>query len=196
VERLIKTIKSRIYRYLIEKNSQRYLDILQDIVKSYNNTWHNGIRMEPVNVTKQNENRLWWQMYWPKKDYFPTKKKKRKRTLFSFEVGDRVRISTTRQAFQREYDTTWTAEIFKVTRRFIRQGQPIYKISDWDDDPVLGTFYQKELQKVDTNAEDLFKIEKIIKYKGRGNNKQAFVKWKGWPKKFNSWIAASSITDI
>ena len=69
VERFIKTLKSKIFRYMIEKNSPRYIDILQKIVDSYNRTWHSGIRSEPINVTKQNERRLWWQMYWPREKY-------------------------------------------------------------------------------------------------------------------------------
>lgn len=193
VERFIKTLKSRLYRYLIESNSARYIDVLPKIVDSYNKTWHSGIRSEPVNVTKRNERQLWWQMYWPKESYVK-RRKKRKRIPFEFRVGDRVRTSYTRKPFQREYDTRWTAEIFKISRRFMRQGQPIYKVVDWHDKPLEGTFYQKELQKVEATDDNLFKVEQIIKYKGRGKDKQALVKWKGWPKKFNSWIPASNLT--
>ena len=50
VERFIKTLKSWISRYMIEKNTRRYIDVLQKIVTSYNHTWHSGIRSEPVNV--------------------------------------------------------------------------------------------------------------------------------------------------
>ena len=192
VERFIKTIKSRLYRYMIENNTSRYIDILPKIVDSYNKTWHTGIRSEPINVTKANENLLWWQMYWPKTKYIKTRQK-RKRDLYSFKVNDKVRISNIQTPFQREYDTKWSAEIFKIQQRFIRQGQPIYKIVDWDNNPVQGTFYQKELQKVDVSDENLFKVDIILKYRGRGKNKEALVKWKGWPKKFNSWIPASDL---
>ena len=76
----------------------------------------------------------------------------------------------------------------------MRQGQPIYKVVDWYDRPIRGTFYQKELQKVAVSDDDIFKIEKVIKYKGRGNKREALVHWLGWSKKFDSWIPASSIT--
>ena len=191
VERFIKTLKSKLYRYMIEKNSPRYIDALPKIVNSYNKTWHSGIRSEPINVTKRNEKQLWWQMYWPKEPYDKSMKK-RKRTPFTFKVGDKVRITYTRKPFQREYDARWTTEIFKVSRRFFRQDQPIYKLVDWYDDPVEGTFYQAELQRVEVD-DDLFKVERIIKYKGRGRNRKALIKWKGWPKKFNSWIPASNV---
>ena len=132
-------------------------------------------------------------MYWPKHEYKKVKKKRIERDPYVFKVGNKVCISNIRTAFQREYDTKWSAEIFKVKERFIRQGQPIYKIVDWDNQLVEGTFYQKELQKVETSDENLFKIDHVIKFRGCGKNKEALVKWKGWPKKFNSWIPASNI---
>ena len=104
-----------------------------------------------------------------------------------------MRTTYIRRHFQREYDSKWTGEIFKISRRFIRQGQPIYRLVDWYDKPVEGTFYQNELQKIETTDADMFKIEKVIKYKGRGNKKEALVHWLGWPKHFDSWIPASEI---
>ena len=121
------------------------------------------------------------------------KLKKKKRIPYAFKIGDKVRTSYTRKSFQREYDSRWTAEIFKVKRIFMRQGQPIYTVVDWDNNPVQGTFYEKELQKVEASDKDLFKIEAVLKYKGKEKNNQALVKWKGWPKKFNSRILASTI---
>ena len=56
-----------------------------------------------------------------------------------------------------------------------------------------GTFYQKELQKVESTDDDIFKVEEVIRYRGSGNKREALVKWLGWPKKFNSWILARNI---
>ena len=99
--------------------------------------------VKPINVNKTNEKQLWWQMYWPKEPYDPNRKKHE--IKYAFKIGDRVRTTFLRRPFQREYDTKWTGEIFKITRRFIRQGQPIYKLADWYNKPVKGTFYQKRI---------------------------------------------------
>ena len=77
VERFIKTIKSKIYRYIVQQNTPRYIDILPKLVKSYNNSWHSGIRAIPSQVTKKNEKELWWQMYWPKDKYIKRRKQKK-----------------------------------------------------------------------------------------------------------------------
>ena len=191
VERFIKTLKSKIFKYMVEKNSARYIDVLPKIVQSYNRTWHSGIHSEPINVNKTNEKQLWWQMYWPKEPYDPNRKKHE--IKYAFKIGDRVRTTFLRRPFQREYDTRWTGEIFKITRRFMRQGQPIYKLADWYNKPVKGIFYQKELQKIEVRDDDMFKVEKVIKYKGRGNKREALVHWLGWPKQFDSWIPINQL---
>ena len=51
----------------------------------------------------------------------------------------------------------------------------------WMLKKIVGTFYEKELQK--TNQQE-FTIEKIIKKK----DDKLYVKWKGYDSSFNSWI--------
>ena len=54
-------------------------------------------------------------------------------------------------------------------------------INDQNGDEIIGTFYEKELQK--TNQQE-FRIEKVIKRKGD----KFYVKWKGYNSSFKSWI--------
>ena len=44
-ERLIRTIKGKLYRYLSHNNTRKYVDILPDVIESYNNTPHRGLGM-------------------------------------------------------------------------------------------------------------------------------------------------------
>lgn len=189
VERVIQTIKKRMLRYMIEANTREYLKILPPLVFSYNHTWHSGIENRPVDITsKADERKLWWQTYWGREPYSSKRKKK---VRFKFNLGDIVRMSVIRSAFQREYMSRWTMELFKISDRFVRQGQPIYKLVDWANDPVKGTFYEPQLQR--TKEPAVYKVEKIVKYKGKGKAKKALVQWKGWPKKFNSWEPAAAV---
>ena len=57
----------------------------------------------------------------------------------------------------------------------------IYVINDRSGEKIVGTFYEKELQK--TNQKE-FRIEKVIKKKGN----KLYVKWKDYDNSFNSWI--------
>ena len=56
-----------------------------------------------------------------------------------------------------------------------------YAISDLKGEEIVGSFHEKEQQK--TNQKE-FRIEKVIKRKGD----KLYVKWKGYPDSFNSWI--------
>lgn len=47
--------------------------------------------------------------------------KNRKRSVYTFKVGDQVRISHLRRLFQCDYDQTFTEEIFIVSNRFVSQ---------------------------------------------------------------------------
>ena len=54
-------------------------------------------------------------------------------------------------------------------------------INDLNSEEVIGSFYEKELQK--TNQQE-FKIEKVLKRK----SDKLYVKWKDYGNSFNSWI--------
>ena len=50
VERVNRTLKSKLYHYVMAVNSLRYTDVLQDMVDSYNNTYHRSIGHAPATV--------------------------------------------------------------------------------------------------------------------------------------------------
>jgi hypothetical protein len=49
----------------------------------------------------------------------------------------------------------WTEEVFIIRHRFLREGIPVYRIQDFEDGNIDGTFYQQELQKVNKDFDDL-----------------------------------------
>ena len=49
-ERFIKTLKKIIYKYMIFVSKNVYIDILDDIVNKYNNTYHSTIKIKPTDV--------------------------------------------------------------------------------------------------------------------------------------------------
>ena len=71
----------------------------------------------------------------------------------------------------------------------------MYKIVDYDSEPVEGSFYDRELQRI-AKTDEVFKIEKILRTRKRRGGKKYFVKWRGYPSKFNSWVNEADVTDV
>ena len=196
-ERVIRTVKTQMYRYFTHKRTHHYLGILQDIVRNYNDRPHRALNgKSPSDINKSNEAITWQQMYMgtmqPK-----LKKSKFKRVPskpFKFKKGDTVRISSNKHIFQRDYQQKWTEEIFTIHARYLRQGIPVYKLVDYDEEPIQGTFYQSELQRVSKRG--VFKVDKILKRRRRKGVSEVFVSWLGYPKKFNSWIKETDLQDL
>ena len=102
-----------------------------------------------------------------------------------FKIGDHVRISKYKNIFAKGYMPNWSEEIFVISK--IKNTIPqTYVISDFNREKIIGTFYEKELQK--TNQKE-FRIEKVLKRKGD----KLYVKWKGYDNSFNSWINKKDI---
>ncbi|XP_041350704.1 uncharacterized protein LOC121369716 [Gigantopelta aegis] len=186
-ERVIKTIKMHLYRYMLKNFTYKYMDVLEKVVYSYNHTKHRMLGQTPNSVNQQNEQEVCLSQYLikPKK---PILKKK-----FTFNVGDKVRVSHLRGTFDREYQEKWSGEIFTIERRYWSQSHDLYKLKDWDGDPIEGTFYAAELQKVTENPDQLYRIQDIIKKRTRNKQKEVLVKWLHWPKMYNSWIPEADV---
>jgi len=171
VERFNRTLKTRMWRYFTYKNSLRYIDVLQDLLKSYNDSVHGAIKMAPSRVTVHNERQQ------PRRAVGSKSK---------LAVGNLVRISETKRQFKKGYLPSWTRELFRVTA--VHSTDPItYSICDLSDEPIKGRFYDPELQKV--KSDEVFKIEKILKTRKKGGKTEYLVRWLGYPPKFDSWVS-------
>ena len=74
-------------------------------------------------------------------------------------MGRHVRISKCKNIFAKGYTPNWSEEIFVIKK--VKNTVPwTYVINDLNGDEIIGTFYEKELQK--TNQQK-FRIEKVIK---------------------------------
>ena len=100
-ERFIRTLKTKIYKYMTSVSKNVYIDKLDDIVGEYNNTYHRTIKMKPVNV-KDNT-------------YIDFKKEIIDKGP-KFKVGDHVRISKYKNIFATGCTPNWSEEVFVVSK--------------------------------------------------------------------------------
>ena len=129
-ERFIRTLKNKLYKHMTAIGKNVYYDVLDDVVNKYNNTKHSTIKMKPIDVGNN------------KRVYIDEHNEKRSR----FKVGDRVRISKFKNIFAKRYTPNWSSEIFIVDK--VNDTVPYtYNLKDLNDEEILGSFYDRELQK-------------------------------------------------
>ena len=95
-ERFIRTLRSKIYKYMGSISKNAYIDKLDDIVDEYNNTYHTTIKVKPIEV-KDNT-------YINTDNIMGSK----------FNVGDHVRISKYKNIFAEGYTPNWSEEVFVI----------------------------------------------------------------------------------
>ena len=161
----------KMYKYFTAKNTLTYID--------------RSVKMKSSQVTKCDEAKVWDTLYGNDVD---------KHVRFKLQVGDHVWISKVKRMFETCYLPNFTEEIFTVYKRMVRQ-VPVYKLKDVAGEFLDGTFYEVELQKVLKN-DDVYRVEKVLRKRKRKGMMDYFVKWKGYPDKFNSWLAEGDISKL
>ena len=159
-ERFIRTLRNKIYRYMISISKNIYIDKLDSIVNKRSNIYHETIKMKPVDVTSNTCINSSKEI----NDKDP-----------KFKIGDIIRISKYKNIFAKGYTPNWFEEVFVIKK--VKSNV----ISDLNEEEIAGTFYEKELQK--TNQKE-FRVEKVIKRIWD----ELYLQWKGYDNSFNSWI--------
>jgi hypothetical protein len=102
-----------------------------------------------------------------------------------------------RGVFDKRYEQGYSNEVFTVTQCLPRI-PPVYKVKYYDGELIEGSFYEKELQKVQLGKDKVFHVEEILdqkREKGLKNVVRVLVHWKNWPQKFNSWVLEPDVVE-
>jgi hypothetical protein len=183
VERANRTIKERLYRYFSEKNTLRWLGVIDKIVGNLNKTVHSTTGMRPNEITYKNANALREKLY--KEDEM------KKPLRIKYKLGDIVRITKDKGQFTKGYYPNFTDELFKIAQ-VKRTNPPSYRITDLRGEEIKGIFYTQEL--VRTSEETAHRAE-VLKTRVRKGVKEHLVRWIGYPDTHNSWIKDSDLVN-
>lgn len=188
-ERFNRTLQGLIHRYKTENQTHRFVDVLDDLVHSYNSRGHRTLKyMSPADAEKEKNQNKVLSAHNERYEDILRKKKKPK-----YVVGQRVRIKTLDGRFARGYHQTFSQEHFEIVKVKKNMPIPMYILKSLnDEEEITGGFYAEELQPITTN--NVFKVEKVLQKKRIDGRTQLLVKWQGWDERHNSWIDASAVT--
>jgi hypothetical protein len=108
VVRVHRTSRNKLYRYFTYKNTYRFVDVLLQLVKAYNDTVQSSIGIGPSAVTDRHVLEIWTRM---------NRKLSRARVgRVRFRVGQHVIISQEKMKFAKGSEQNYTDEIFKIAK--------------------------------------------------------------------------------
>jgi transposase InsO family protein len=186
IERFNRTLQLLMYKYMTDNETERYIDVLPQLVHTYNNRFHRMIKTTPQKA-ENNENGEHLQLSLIQKEQASQIKKKKPKLL----VGSYVRIARQKGKFSRSYEEQAKQEIFRIKSIDLKKTIPLYHLTDYDGkNDVIGGFYEFELTPVETK---IFRIEKVLRKRVVKGKRQLLVKWKGFGNEHNSWIDETNV---
>ena len=180
IERFNRSLRELMMKSFVKNNNTVWYNILSDLINTYNNCYHQNIKMKPKNVNKLNEKHIKNTVY----NYDITNKK------LEFKINDLVRISLKRITLfdKPTSNIKWSEQLYKIYK--INKSNVItYQLKDMNKEIIKGQFYTKEL-KLTKNTTGDYIIEKILKTR----NNKIYVEWRGYDNSFNSWINKNTST--
>ena len=94
-------------KYSTHNNTYRYIDVLDQVLHSYNHTCCSIIIRAFVKLTPENESDVWLTLYEDMRNI--------NRKFCVFQAGDVLSVFKHILTFEKESETSWTEELFLVT---------------------------------------------------------------------------------
>ena len=135
-ERAIRSLKNILYRYMEERETNKYYDNLPNFVNTLNSRVNRSIGKAPKDVDNEDVLQILYSSRKPARERRP-----------KFNVGDVVRIAKANIPFKKGYKPQFTEETFVVTNIASRVPVVTYNIMDLRGDNISGKFYESELIK-------------------------------------------------
>ena len=104
VERLNRTLKEMLYKYLQSTGTKTITNVLPEIVQNYNNSYHSTIQMAPNEVNDSNISQV----------YNNIIKKATIKIREPINVGDKVRIQLKQRTFTKGYKPKFSKEVYTI----------------------------------------------------------------------------------
>lgn len=136
-ERFVRTLREKIYKYLVHNRTKSYISSLQDIVDSYNSSVHSRTKLRPRDTCFQNQMVAWHNSF---------DKQLQRKSKIRFKLHDYVRILINKKVFEKSTSQTFSNTVYQI-QEVVNSVPVTYKLKDTNGQ-VVGSFYNEELCKV------------------------------------------------
>lgn len=193
VEIVIRTLKQKIGKYITHFNTERYIDVLPEIINTYNHTDHRGLLYhKPIDIhlmLNQDDIHIFaMKVYKRKFKHTPL-------TKVLLQTGTVVRLKHTRSSqhvFRKAYHVRNTEELFKIINVNNHHVPVTYKVADLENSEIKGNFYRQEI--VPCLDSELYKIN-ILKKRKRKNKIEYLVQYINYPASTPRWVPLNYINN-
>jgi len=187
-ERFIRTLKEKMQKYMTHMKTKRYVNILREIVRSYNTAVHSRLKKRPIDINSTNEDEIKEILYSYANDSNPLLKKSK------YKLGDMVRIVKKMKTFDKTSLEKSTSDEVYIIKSINRRHPPriLYKLVDIEGEYIRGLFYPEELvlvAKVLDPRVYMHTGKKRVKTTKRKT--QTFKTYQGWRRKFDKLLHVS-----
>ena len=144
-ERVIRTIKSRLFKYFKAGKTKNWVDVLPEFTKNYNATPHASHGYSPDDVSSENRDKVYKKLY-PQNTLT---------IVCKLKIGDKVRKIKDKTLFEKGYTENWSEEIYKISAT--RQSNTVcwYKLENLAGEEQDGIWYYYQLNLVARNDNQL-----------------------------------------
>ena len=200
IERFNRTFKRILVQLMEHHNSVRWVDFIEPAISIYQSRKHSSIGMSPDEAEDEENHAAIYEKLLRKYTKDDRIKYIKNKKLPKFRKGDIVKIFKKKGIFTRGFNQSVTKEYFTIYHIDRRLSKDRYYLKDLTGERIIGSFYSEYLvpftpptnggeYRIDPNFSD-FKRKRI-----RGVP-HIWVKWLGWPSKFNQWIPEADIRHL
>ena len=189
IERFNLTIQRIIYKMMAKQNSMEWTKFLNSAMKIYLNRTHRTIKMSPLDA-EEDENQIKVRRTYFEKYVKANLKQKNPK----FRLGDSVRIWKKRGTFHRGYMEDFTREHFIITKVLTNLPVPRYKLKDYNDEEIVGSFFENEL--VLYNPSEFYESQVIKKRKTKKNGLEYLIHYIGYPRSMDQWVKVKDLKKL
>ena len=197
IERFNRTFKRILVQLMEHHNSIRWIDFVEQALSIYQSRKHSSTGMSPDEAEEGENQAVIYDRLLRKYAKDDRIKYTKNRKPPKFKKGDIVKIFQKKGIFTRGFNQSVTKEFFKIYHIDRRLSKDRYYLKDLQGEIIIGSFYSDYLvpftppkdggeYRIDPKFSD-FKRKRV------GGVPHIWVKWLGWPSKFNQWVPEEDI---